>query len=206
MSDLIPPLESPREASDNQAPLLAGHTYDGIKEYDNPMPRWWVATFWLTIVFSIAYVPAVHFFGWIDNYGDDLRQQTEKVAAVRAAYEQQNPTFEADEASLATFVQNASAVEAGGVIFQGVCAACHGEAGQGLIGPNLTDEYWIHGGSNTDIFRVLKEGVLDKGMPAWESQLSGEERAQLVAYVQSLAGTNPPGAKEPQGEPYTPAE
>ena len=194
--------ESPREADAHSAPVLPGHTYDGIKEYDNPMPRWWVVLFWVTILWSIAYVPGVHFWDWIDTYGDDLAEQDAALAARRAAYESANPTFAPDPETLAGFVGNAGAIEAGAVKYAAVCAACHGAQGEGLIGPNLADAYWIHGGSDVDIFNVLTHGVLEKGMPAWEAALSGEERAQVLAFIRSLEGTNLPGAKEPQGELY----
>ena len=83
-----------------------------------------------------------------------------------------------------------------------VCAACHGEAGQGLIGPNLTDEYWIKGNTNVDIYTVISKGSLEKGMPPWEGSFSPEQRAELVAFVRSLQGTNPPDAKAPEGEKH----
>jgi cytochrome c oxidase cbb3-type subunit 3 len=91
-------------------------------------------------------------------------------------------------------------VAAGGEMYQAVCAACHGDQGQGVIGPNLTDPYWIHGGTTVDIFTVISDGILSAGMPAWSAQYSPEERAQITAFVASLEGTDPPGAKAPQGE------
>lgn len=205
MADTPTPLTpQPEGPSDDQ--LIAGHSYDGIKEYDNPMPRWWVGMFWLTGIFAVAYGPLVHFTDVIDTYEVDLAQQTAALNARRAAYEAANPTFEATDEALEPFVASASAAEAGAVTYASVCAACHGAQGEGTIGPNLTDAYWIHGPSNLDIFNVLTHGVLDKGMPAWESALSAEDRANLVSYVRSLAGTDPPNAKEPQGERYVPAE
>ncbi len=82
------------------------------------------------------------------------------------------------------------------------CMPCHGDQGQGLIGPNLTDAYWLHGNTDVDLFNVITRGVVEKGMTAWESTLSAEQRAQLVSFIRSLAGTTPPGAKEPQGTLY----
>ncbi len=203
MADTPTPLpQQPEGPSEDQ--LIAGHSYDGIKEYDNPMPRWWVGMFWLTGLFAVAYVPLVHFTDVIDTYQADLAEQTAALNARRAAYEAANPTFEASDEALESFVASASAAEAGAVTYASVCAACHGAQGEGLIGPNLADTYWLHGPSNLDIFNVITHGELEKGMPAWEAALSAEERANLVSYVRSLAGTDPPGAKEPQGELYVP--
>jgi cytochrome c oxidase cbb3-type subunit 3 len=97
-----------------------------------------------------------------------------------------------------------SAVEKGGTLYAERCAACHGDQGQGLIGPNLTDNYWLHGGKPEQIMKVIQKGVLDKGMPPWEDSMSEEEVMQAVAFIASIHGTNPGGAKEPQGEPYAP--
>lgn len=184
--------------------VLTGHTYDGIKEYDNPMPGWWVWTFWATIVFAVFYVPAVHFWDLIDDYGDNLAAETAALTDVRAAFAAANPSFDVDEASLQAFVDDESAVLAGATVYAASCAACHGNAGQGLIGPNLADAYWVHGGSNVAIYSVITEGVLAKGMPGWEASLTAEQRAQLVAYIRSLEGTDPPGAKAPEGDLYAP--
>ncbi len=189
-------------ANEDEVPdqVIAGHRYDGIQEYDNPMPGWWVWLFIGTIVFSGVYVAGLHFFGFIDSYQDDLAGRRQEIAVTRAAYEQANPTFEADETSLAQFVADEAAADAGKAHYATYCASCHGDAGQGLIGPNLTDDYWIHGGRNTDIFEVLTVGVAAKGMPAWDAVLSGEQRAQVIAFIRTLGGTQPAGAKQPEGE------
>jgi cytochrome c oxidase cbb3-type subunit 3 len=181
--------------------VIQGHKYDGIKEYDNPMPGWWVGLFYICIAFAVVYFVGITFFDFVDTYEDDLAQSQAEMMEIREAYAAANPSFTADEASLAALVDDPAAVEAGEQTYQAVCAACHGAEAQGVIGPNLTDEYWLHGGSNTDIFEILKTGVPAKGMPPWEGNLSPEERAQLVAFIRSVQGTNPANAKEPQGEP-----
>ena len=201
-----PPHEEPEDApsllyGDTPDEVIKGHKYDGIKEYDNPMPSWWVWLFVLTVVFSVIYVAGIEIFGFIDTYTEDLAESRQELQLVRDAYAAANPVFEADEATLARYAEDPSMAEAGAANYAAVCAACHGDAGQGLIGPNLTDEYWIHGGTNADIYRILAVGVPEKGMPGWEGSLSPEERAQLVALIRSFEGTSPPGAKEPQGEP-----
>ncbi|WP_456429720.1 c-type cytochrome [Rhodocaloribacter sp.] len=181
---------------------MQGHSYDGIQEYDNPMPGWWVWIFWATVLFTPFYILGVHVFGYIDTYQEDLAQSEEELARIRAAYAEAHPSLEVDEASLQQYVEDPAMAAAGAPLFAANCASCHGAEGQGLIGPNLTDKYWIHGNTNVDLFNVITKGVLEKGMPPWESVFSVEERAQLVAFIRSLEGTNPPDAKEPQGELY----
>ena len=116
------------------------------------------------------------------------------------------PAFEATPDRLAEMVGTASAVEAGGQAFATYCASCHGQQGGGGVGPNLTDKYWIHGGTNMDIYQVLVEGVSNKGMPSWQGTLSEREMAQVVAFVRSLEGTEPAGAKAPEGDPVAASE
>lgn len=187
-------------ADDTNDRLIKGHKYDGIQEYDNPMPGWWLWLFWGTILFSVVYVLGIHVFDFVDTYEDDLAESLADLNEIRHAYAEANPTLQIDEATLAKMVGNPDMMAAGAEHYAAQCAACHGDQGQGLIGPNLTDAYWIHGATNMDIYRVLTEGVITQGMPAWDGVYSPEERAELVAFVQSLVGTNPPAAKEPQGE------
>lgn len=189
-----------RESADDT--IIAGHNYDGIQEYDNPMPGWWLWIFWATIVFAPIYILGVHVFGFIDTYEDDLQESLTELQDIRSAYELENPSFEPTEENLAAYEDDQDAIAAGQALFSANCVACHGPAGGGLIGPNLTDDYWIHGPTNQDIYRIITDGVLDKGMTPWESVLSPEERAHLVAYIRSLEGTDPPEAREPQGEYY----
>lgn len=179
--------------------LIQGHNYDGIEEYDNPMPGWWLWIFWISVIFAPIYFIGVHQAGFINSYGDDLAADQAELQAVREAYEAANPSFQVDEATLATFVADPAAVEAGATIFAANCLPCHGPQGGGLIGPNLTDDYWIHGPNHTDLFNVITNGVVEKGMTPWGNILTPEQRAQVIAFVRSLHGTNPPGAKEPQG-------
>jgi len=184
----------------NDEPLIAGHKYDGIEEYDNPMPGWWVWLFVAAIVWSPIYVLGVHQFGFINSYEDDLADKQAELAEWRAAYEEANPTVEVTDESIAAYVGVAEHVEAGSALFTKNCAMCHGNAAEGLIGPNLTDEYWIHGPTNSNLFGVITNGVLEKGMTPWGSILSVEERSQLIAFIRSVAGSNPPGGKAPEGE------
>jgi cytochrome c oxidase cbb3-type subunit 3 len=189
-----------RQDGPEQDVVIEGHNYDGIREYDNPMPGWWLGIFWASVVFAPIYMLGVHVFGFIDTYEEDLAQGQAELQEIRSAHEAANPTFLADEGTLAAYVGDEVHVEAGARLFATNCAACHGNAGQGLIGPNLTDRYWIHGSRNADLFGVITNGVIEKGMTPWGSILSPEQRAQLVAFIRSIEGTEPDGAREPQGE------
>lgn len=193
-------MHSPEGMAGGEDEVIRGHNYDGIKEYDNPMPGWWVWIFWLTVIFSPIYVLGVHVFGFLDSYEDDLAQGQEEIQVMRHAYAEANPDAAVDAGSLDALVANPQMATAGAAHFGAQCAACHGMEGQGLIGPNLTDDYWVHGASNQAIFDIITKGVLEKGMPPWEAVFSPEERAELVAYIQSIRGSNPPNPKAPEGE------
>lgn len=191
------------EPEQRQDRILKGHHYDGIREYDNPMPGWWVWIFWITIVFAPLYVIGLNVFDWFDTYEEDLADGQAELEEMRQAYLAANPTVSFDEATLATYADDPAQVEAGQGIYMTSCLPCHGGAGEGGIGPNLTDDYWIHGNTFTSMFDVVTNGVIEKGMTPWEAILSPEQRAQVVAFVHSLHGTDPPNAKEPQGELIT---
>jgi cytochrome c oxidase cbb3-type subunit III len=174
---------------------LLHHEYDGIREYDNPMPRWWVWIFWATFWFSLAYL----FHYWAGNGVSVADSYAGEMAVVREREAKAALAESVSEASLSTVMADTASLQAGGAVFQARCASCHLEKGQGLIGPNLTDDAWIHGhGSLLDIYATVNAGVLDKGMPAWGRQLSPLELRTVVAFVGSLRGTHVPG-KEPQG-------
>jgi cytochrome c oxidase cbb3-type subunit 3 len=147
---------------------LLEHAYDGIQEYDNPLPRWWVALFWLTIVFTPLYILYYHF-------GPGPLAHDRYDAEMVAFYDKQAQELlamgEITEATLVGLTGDQSMMNSGKKIFQGKCATCHGMFGEGGIGPNLTDRYWLHGGQYMDIYRTVREGVPTKGMLAWERQL-----------------------------------
>jgi len=183
------------EATKNGEDALLDHAYDGIQEFDNPMPRWWVWLFWATFVFSLGYL----FHYWFGNgvsVADDYAGEMEVVNAERA---KEAMAQQVSEATLLQVMNDATSLSAGNQVFAGKCVPCHLDKGQGSIGPNLTDKHWIHGkGQLMDIFNTVSEGVPEKGMPAWSRQLSPSELRQVVAYVGTLRGTNVPG-KAPEG-------
>jgi cytochrome c oxidase cbb3-type subunit 3 len=175
---------------------LLDHSYDGIREYDNPMPRWWLLTFAGTIIFSIIYLfnvgPVGNGEGRIADYDADV--------ARFAALHPQPTAADAPVDRLLALSGNQAALADGKQVYATNCAVCHRPDGGGLIGPNLADANWIHGGAVSDIYRTVVSGVLDKGMPPWGKTLKPEQVEAVVAYVASLKGSNPPNPKAPQGE------
>jgi cytochrome c oxidase cbb3-type subunit 3 len=174
---------------------LIEHSYDGIQEYDNPMPRWWVTTFWATIIFSVIY--AFNMFG-IGSGPGRIAQYEADMAAAAAARPAETPTSTPEQ--LLAYAADPEHVEEGKEVYGKNCAACHAADGGGLIGPNLTDAAWIHGGSIDSVHRVIMEGVLAKGMPAWGQILKPEDVENVTAYVWSLRGTTPAAPKAAEGE------
>lgn len=173
---------------------LLDHSYDGIQEYDNPLPRWWVWIFWATFAFAVVYY--FDFTGKIRGPG----RIAEYNAAMAAAAKRWPAATLLDEAALTSMVKNPSVVAQGKQVFTTNCAPCHRPDGGGLIGPNLTDEYWLHGGKITDINKTITNGVLEKGMPNWGKILKPDQVNAVTAYVATLQGTNPPNPKPPQGD------
>jgi cytochrome c oxidase cbb3-type subunit III len=178
------------ETTQTKEGALLDHAYDGIQEYDNPMPRWWVWIFWATFWFALAYL--FHF--WIGNGVSVSADYETEMKGVRALQAKEALKQTVSEETLTKMLADSSSIEAGKAVFTGKCAACHAEKGQGLIGPNLTDSSWIHGsGKLMDIYKTVSEGVAAKGMPAWEKQLAPAELRQVVSFVGSLRGSNVPG-------------
>lgn len=180
--------------------LLIDHTYDGIQELDNPTPTWFNALFYSSIVFAVGYLLFYHVFSWGMTQDQEYVAEMEMAEKQRMAYLENSGT-NIDENTVELDLSPAM-VAAGQEIYLQNCGACHGNQGEGMIGPNFTDEYWIHGGDIKDIFRIIKYGVPDKGMVPWESNLTPVQIAQVANFIVSLDGTNPPNAKEPQGEKF----
>jgi cytochrome c oxidase cbb3-type subunit 3 len=178
-----------------------GHSYDGITEYDNKLPNWWLMTLYATIVFAVGYWLFFHTLGIgglpIADYENEME------AAAEAQLARMEATEITDE-SLELMSTIGSRVEQGSQLYQQYCVVCHGLRGEGAVGPNLTDRYWIHGGRPIDIHRIVTNGVPDKGMVAWGRQLGPARVQAIVAHVLTLRNTEVPG-KEPEGEPYEPA-
>jgi cytochrome c oxidase cbb3-type subunit III len=186
----------PLEEEDN---MDTGHNYDGIRELDNITPPWFTVSFIATIIFAVIYLYRYHVAEsapmQIEEYEIEMRTAQAKLDEMLKSQGNQ-----VDENTVVML--GAADIEAGGKLYTMNCGACHGDKGQGGVGPNLTDAYWLHGGSISSVFKSIKYGIVEKGMKAWKDDFSPNQIAQLSSYVESLKGTNPPGAKEKQGELY----
>lgn len=180
--------------------IVLKHKYDGIEELNNPIPGWFNFLFYGTIIFSVIYL----FIYEVSGIGG--RQRDEYVQEVRAAELEQLANLKKLGATIdentVVINQATEVLENGALMYNANCKSCHGEFGEGTVGPNLTDEYWIHGGSVNDIFRTIKYGVVDKGMVAWGKNMSPKTISDISNYIVSLRNSNPAGAKEAQGEKY----
>ncbi|MBX2841924.1 MAG: c-type cytochrome [Flammeovirgaceae bacterium] len=186
---------------EKEGDVMTDHDYDGIRELDNNLPPWWVGMFYLTIVFAFLYVGYYHFFGGALQHEAYEIEMAEAKVEVEAYLAQMTDLV--DESNVEV-LSDASAISAGKTIYLEKCVACHGPEGQGGIGPNLTDNYWLHGGSIKEVFKTVKYGVAEKGMIPWEAQLSPGQIQEVSSFILSIVGTNPPNAKEPQGDLYSP--
>lgn len=182
--------------------ILMDHEYDGIMELDNKLPPWWLYMFYFTIAFGVVYLAYYQFSdgpSQLDEYNAEMAIAAEQKAAFLA-----NAANNVDE-STATLLTDASSISNGKAKFETLCVACHAKSGGSTqvpmgVGPNLTDEYWIHGGGVQNIFKTIKYGVPAKGMISWETQLTPVQIQEIASYIISLQGTNPENAKEPQGD------
>ena len=184
-----------------EADIDLGHDYDGIRELDNRLPPWWLYGFYVCIVFAGIYLYRNHVSHAAPSSKEELTMSLEAAAIEKEAY-LKKAANKVDENTV-TYLSDASSLEAGKKIFTTTCAACHAADGGGMVGPNLTDAYWIHGGSIADIFKTIKYGWPEKGMKSWQEDYSPVQIAQLASYVKSLTGTKPAKAKEPQGNLFT---
>ncbi len=179
------------------------HVYDGIEEADNQLPLWWVAVFLGSIAFAITYWLGVQVYHARPSPMESYEQNIAAIRAAQAEAARNQPQVTPE--LLATLAKNPEAVAAGAAVFKQNCIACHADHGQGNIGPNLTDNFWLHGGRGVDIHHTITEGVPAKGMPTWGPVLGEGTVRNLTAFVLSLRGRNLPG-KPPQGEPYKPGD
>jgi len=183
--------------------LLMDHEYDGIRELDNNLPAWWKYGFYLTIVVAVVYLFHYHVLGTgpssQEEYANELKAADEQIAE----YRKSNANL-VDENSVVRLTDAAS-ISAGQAVYATNCTPCHGQAGEGKegLGPNLTDDYWKHKGGTADIFKSIKYGWTDRGMKSWEQDLKPLEIQQVVSWIQSIRGSNPPNPKAPEGDLYT---
>lgn len=186
-------------AVEKEATIMTDHEYDGIRELDNDLPPWWKWGFVLTIIFSALYLGYYHWGngpGQVDEYHAAVAKAEEEKAAYLA-----RAANNIDENNV-TLITDAAVLSEGKMIFGSSCSACHAKDGGGGVGPNLTDDYWLHGGSIQSIFKSIKYGWPDKGMKSWKDDFSPKQLAALTSYIKSLKGLQPAAPKAPQGEPF----
>ena len=184
-----------------EATVMTDHEYDGIRELDNNLPPWWKYGFYFTILFGFVYIYNYHIAHssplQLQEYTAELEEadslKKEQLKNAAASIDESNVIALADPTSLSS----------GKSIFIGNCANCHGQNGEGGVGPNMTDDYWIHGGGIQNIFKTIKYGVPAKGMIAWQAQLKPEAIQKVASYILTLQGTKPANGKAAQGTIWT---
>ncbi len=182
------------------------HDYDGILEYDNPLPIWWLYLFYVTIAFSFCYMGYYTAKGAaiarVTHQGKVLSWSTSMLALDLKDQQAKslNLAENAGKIELASYITQVEHITSGAIIFAANCIACHGAKGEGSIGPNLLDEYWIHGHTPEAILKVIATGAAAQGMPAWGPVLGDKKVRDLTAYIQSIHGNVVANAKAPQGE------
>mgnify|MGYP001191764837 CR=1 FL=1 len=184
---------------EQEADVMLDHEYDGIKELDNVLPPWWVYLFYATIIFSLIYLVRFHMMG-----GDSQEQEFKREVELAQLEQSKNPVKEESiDAEKVTLLTDAESIAKGKAIFTNACAACHKPDGGGVVGPNLTDEFWINGGGIKNVFKLISEGSKNNpSMVAWKSTLKPKEIQSVASYVLSLQGTKPAGAKAPEGDKW----
>jgi cytochrome c oxidase cbb3-type subunit III len=188
-------------SSTNRDPSL-GHSYDGIQEYDNPLPGWWKNLFWLTLILAPAYIVYFHSGTpgrsiaeqYVDSVSENTRKQYAEIGELSG-----------DEATMVKYLSEPKWVGVGQAIFKANCVSCHASDGGGNVGPNLCDDNYKHIKKLPDILKVINEGLAGGAMPAWGNRFSHKNDAVLVAiYVASMRGTKPLNPKAPDGSPIDP--
>ncbi|MCK5821823.1 MAG: c-type cytochrome [Bacteroidales bacterium] len=185
-----------QDSKANQTEDITSHEYDGIKELNNPPPYWITLIFLASIAFSMFYV--IHFHGYPGNGKDQKSEYEQKVAA-----------FEKKKAAMRKEAGGGIELSASEILAAGAklytdkgCMACHGLEGEGnIIGPNLTDNYWINGCSEEEVTTMIREGKPEKGMTPYKNVMTDEHMEHLTQYIlQTMIGSEPANPKDPQGE------
>ncbi len=186
--------------NDSQEPKLLEHEVDGIKELDNLLPRWWVWLFYLTTIFAIGYLLYYHVF----NMGDLQVAEWKKEMAIGDKLK--NAAMSHFESGIAALQpsKDAGVLTNGKTLFLTRCAPCHRPDGGGLVGPNLCDDYWIHGSNFADNVTTIWNGVPAKGMITWKNYLRPDEIVSVASYIYTLRGTHPPNPKPPENTVQAP--
>lgn len=183
--------------------ILLAHNYDGIRELDNRIPPWFHMLFYGTIIWAAIYMLAFHVFDDGQVQSNEYKVEIEQ-AKLEREFLIRTGAFINEET--VTFINDPASMAEGKEIYIKNCATCHGQSGEGLVGPNLTDDNWIHGGGIKNIFKVIKYGVPAKGMISWETQLDPKKMQAAASYIITLHGTNPPNGKAPEGDKWVEPE
>jgi cytochrome c oxidase cbb3-type subunit 3 len=186
---------------EEEGEVLLNHDYDGIRELDNVLPPWWVNLFYATIIFGAVYLFRFHV---IDSY-TQAEEFEQEVALANAELEKIKANSPKEEISLDQVVvlTDDASLAKGKEIFVNACAACHKTNGGGIVGPNLTDEYWINGGGIKNIFKIISEGSKNNAsMVAWSKTLESTDIQKIASYIMKIQGTKPAGAKAAEGEKW----
>ena len=186
---------------ENEKDILLDHDYDGIRELDSRIPPWFHALLWGTVIFAAVYMIRFHIIGSGNVQAEEYLAEVQQAGMQRQILIKTGAFLNEETVTQLT---DAAALQTGKDIFIKNCATCHGNNGEGLVGPNFTDKYWIHGGDIKDLFTTIKYGVPSKGMISWSAQLGPNQIQEVASYILSLQGTNPPNPKEPEGTLYEP--
>lgn len=180
--------------NDPYDPLLMDHEADGIRELDNKLPRWWVWLFYGTTLFAIFYMVYYHALGQGDLMDAEYQKEMARGDALK------NAAMTKFESGIGTLEpsKDAATLENGHQIFLRLCSPCHRADAGGIVGPNLTDDYWIHGDKFADNVRTIWNGVPEKGMVTWKNFLKPSEVESVASYIYTLRGTKPPNPKPPE--------
>lgn len=186
---------------EQESDVMLDHDYDGIKELDNVLPPWWVNLFYATIIFAAVYLLRFHVFGGYTQ-DEEFKTEVELAEADMLKNKANAPQEEITLDKVVALTDDASLAK-GKEIFTNACSACHKPDGGGIVGPNLTDEFWINGGGIKNIFKVINEGSKNNpSMVAWGKTLKSTDVRKVAGSVLSLQGTKPAGAKAAEGEKW----
>ncbi len=184
---------------EQEADVMLEHEYDGIRELDNVLPPWWLWLFYITIFIAVIYFAKYHIIGdW-----SSAKEYTEEMAVAKADVDAYLKKTGGDiNENTAKLMNDANALAEGKKVFDTNCASCHRPDGGGIIGPNLTDDKWIHGGDIKSVFKTIKQGVPEKGMLTWDGKISAKQIQEVASYILvKLKGTNPANPKVYPGDP-----
>lgn len=195
-------IEAEDRLSANEQNILTDHSYDGIQEFDNPLPGWWKFLFWVTILFSPVYYLYFHAGGDGRSIHDEYTRHMDKIFQLRFAG---IGDLEADRETILKYTFDEPEWQAvGQVVFEMHCASCHKKDGSGGVGPNLTDDHWKNVKNIEDIAKIISEGAANGAMPAWQNRLSHQNQVVLTAAYVAAMRANPVAGKAPEGEEIGP--